>query len=320
MKTRTFVAIIVAASLILAGCLIFAVVMTMLNWNFKGLLTTKYVTNEYTVNEKFEDIKIVGNTEDVILLPSDDESVKVIFYEEEKIKHTANVTDNTLIIDRTNEKRWSDYIGISSDSQKTTVYLPSGLWGALDVKLITGDISLSPALSFTDINIEASTTDVECNSSATNNIKIKLGTGDITISGISASSLDLVVTTGKISLTDATVDGNISIKVSTGKSSLDGVACKNLISEGGTGDLKLQSVVATGSFSIKRSTGDVELKSCDAAEIFIKTDTGDVCGSLLTEKVFITKTDTGKVVVPNSITGGRCEITTDTGDINITVG
>ena len=319
MKTRTFVAIIVAASLILAGCLIFAVVMTMLNWNFKGLLTTKYVTNEYTVNEKFENIKIVANTEDVILLPSDDESVKVIFYEEEKIKHTANVTDNTIIIDRTNEKRWSDYIGINSDCQKTTVYLPSGLWGALDVKLITGDISLSPALSFTDINIEASTTDVECNSSATNNVKIKLGTGDITISGISASSLDLVVTTGKISLTDATVDGNISIKVSTGKSSLDGVACKNLISEGGTGDLKLQSVVATGSFSIKRSTGDVELKSCDAAEIFIKTDTGDVCGSLLTEKVFITKTDTGKVVVPSSINGGRCEITTDTGDIKITV-
>ena len=69
MKTRTFVAIIVAASLILAGCLIFAVVMTMLNWNFKGLLTTKYVTNEYTVNEKFEDIKIVQFSADDVGLP-----------------------------------------------------------------------------------------------------------------------------------------------------------------------------------------------------------------------------------------------------------
>jgi DUF4097 and DUF4098 domain-containing protein YvlB len=320
MKTRTLVAIIVAASLILAGCLIFAVVMTMLNWNFKAFLTTKYVTNECTVNEKFEDIKIVGTTEDVIFLPSENDSVKVVFYEEEKTKHSAKVTDNTLVIDHLSEKRWYDHIGISSDNQKTTVYLPKGLWGALDVKLSTGDLSLSPALSFEDINIEASTADVKCNSSAKNNIKIKLSTGDITINSISASSLDIVVTTGDVNLTDATVDGDISIKVSTGRSHLNSVACKNLMSSGSTGDLNLQSVVATGSFSIKRSTGDVTLKGCDAAEIFIETDTGDVYGSLLTEKVFIPNTSTGKISVPRSQSGGICEITTNTGDIRITVG
>ena len=57
----------------------------------------------------------------------------------------------------------------------------------------------------------------------------------------------------------------------------------------------------------------------DAAEIFVQTSTGDVEGSLLSSKVFIANTDTGKVDVPKSITGGRCEITTDTGDIRISV-
>ena len=32
-----------------------------------------------------------------------------------------------------------------------------------------------------------------------------------------------------------------------------------------------------------------------------------------------TKTDTGRVDVPKTVEGGRCEITTDTGDIKITV-
>ena len=320
MKTRTFVAIIVAASLILAGCLIFAVVMTMLNWNFKGLLTTKYVTNEQAVSEKFEDIKIVGTTEDVNFLPSEDESVKVVFYEEEKTQHSASVTDNTLIIDHKSQKRWYDHIGIGSENQKITVYLPEATWGALDVTLSTGDLSLSPALSFEDIKIKASTGDVECNSSATQNIKIKVTKGDITVGGISSSSLELSVRTGKITVTDANIDGDLSLKVDTGKSSLDGITCKNLISEGDTGDIKMDNVIATGSFSIKRSTGDVKINACDASEIFIETSTGDVFGSLLTEKVFITKTSTGKISVPSSITGGRCEITTDTGDINITVG
>ena len=70
---------------------------------------------------------------------------------------------------------------------------------------------------------------------------------------------------------------------------------------------------------IKRSTGDVKFDGSDAAEIFIKTDTGDVTGSLLTDKVFITQTDTGNIDVPKTVNGGRCEISTDTGDIKISV-
>ena len=59
--------------------------------------------------------------------------------------------------------------------------------------------------------------------------------------------------------------------------------------------------------------------SSDAAEIFVKTSTGDVSGSLLTEKVFITDTSTGKVSVPKTTTGGKCELITSTGDIKIEI-
>ena len=319
MKTRTLVAIIVAASLILAGCLIFAVVMTMLNWNFKGLLTTKYVTNECTVNEKFEDIKIVGTTEDVIFLPSEDGKVTVICYEEEKLKHSVKVTDGTLVIDRIDARRWFDHIGIISNSPKITVYLPSGDYGDLSIKLSTGDITLSPDHSFLAIEIKGSTSDVTCGASATGDVKIELNTGDIAINDICSRSLDLTVTTGRITVTKADVTENVNIKVSTGKSKLENITCKSLTSSGSTGDLTLIGVIAAESFSIKRDTGDVKLEGCDAAELYIVTDTGDVSGSLLSEKVFITKTDTGDIRVPSSVVGGRCEITTDTGDISITV-
>jgi hypothetical protein len=38
---------------------------------------------------------------------------------------------------------------------------------------------------------------------------------------------------------------------------------------------------------------------------------------LLSEKVFITKSDTGRIDVPETVTGGKCKITTDTGSIRI---
>ncbi len=63
----------------------------------------------------------------------------------------------------------------------------------------------------------------------------------------------------------------------------------------------------------------MEFNASDAASIYVKTDTGDVTGSLRSEKVFITETHTGKVRVPTGIRGGRCEISTHTGDIIIEV-
>ena len=63
----------------------------------------------------------------------------------------------------------------------------------------------------------------------------------------------------------------------------------------------------------------MEFNNCDAETIYVNTDTGSVTGTLLTDKVFIIETDTGSVDVPKSITGGRCEITTDTGNIRITI-
>ena len=105
----------------------------------------------------------------------------------------------------------------------------------------------------------------------------------------------------------------------TGRVDMENVTCRNLTSNGDTGKIVMTNVIASGEFNIERSTGDVKFNGCDAETIYVRTDTGDVRGSLLSEKVFITDTDTGNIDVPKTITGGRCEITTDTGDIKISV-
>ena len=93
-----------------------------------------------------------------------------------------------------------------------------------------------------------------------------------------------------------------------------------MLSSGNTGDIVLDNVITEEKLSLERSTGDVRFESCDAAEIFVKTDTGDVTGTLLTDKVFLAQSNTGELAVPNSVVGGRCEISTNTGDIKIDIG
>jgi hypothetical protein len=40
---------------------------------------------------------------------------------------------------------------------------------------------------------------------------------------------------------------------------------------------------------------------------------------LLSDKVFVTKATTGDISVPNTTTGGKCEIKVTTGDIKIEI-
>ncbi len=150
-------------------------------------------------------------------------------------------------------------------------------------------------------------------------IGINIGTPKITVylPKTEYNSVVINLSTGDISLENLSV-GSLDFKVSTGDVDLKNIQCNSILSSGSTGDITLKDVIAKEKFSIKRSTGDVKFYGCDAGEITVETDTGDVSGSLLSEKVFVTKTSTGKISVPNTVTGGKCEIKTSTGDIKIT--
>lgn len=311
--------LITAASLVLIGCIIFGGVMSMLKWDFTKLSTSKYETNNYKINENYSNISIITDTADIVFIVSDNSKCSVECHERENAKHSVTVKDGTLVIAVADSGKWYENIGINFGTPKITVYIPQGEYGSLSVKSSTGDVEIPKGLNFTSIDISENTGDVTCYASALEGIKIKTTTGDIFVKNVSSSSLELSVSTGKVTVSDVRCEGDFKVRVSTGKANLADISCKNLISSGNTGDISLRNVIASEKLSIKRSTGDVKFEGSDAAEIFVQTDTGNVTGTLLSEKVFIAKTDTGRVNIPNSISGGRCEITTDTGDIKISI-
>jgi len=311
--------LIVAISLILIGCILFAGVMTVLKWDFKKLSTNKYETNTYEIKEDFKSISIDTDTADIAFVPSKDPKCSVVCYEEENANHSVSVKDGALTVKRENNKKWYEYIGINFESPKITVYIPEGEYGELKIRSSTGKLEIPNNFSFESIDVTATTGDVKLLSSAKNAIKIKVTTGKITVENVTAKSLILSASTGDITVSNVKCEGNITVNVSTGKTYLTNISCDSVRSEGDTGDITLKNVIASGKFSIERDTGDVKFEKCDAASISVETDTGDVTGSLLSEKIFFAESDTGKVSVPKSASGGRCEIETDTGDIKITV-
>ena len=311
--------LITAVLLMIVGCILFVGVMFSMQWDFSKLSTVKYETNSYNIKDPVKNIHIITNTADVVLVPSEDGSVSVSCYEPVNQKHAISVDKGTLSVQWTDTREWYEHIGVNFATPKLIVYLPGGELGSLTIEGSTGDIEIPRGFSFADMHIAVSTGDVISHASTTGEMNIHASTGDVVISNVSAANLDLAVSTGQITVSDVTCAGDVSVRVSTGKSEFANVKCGNLISNGNTGGITLKEVLASDTMTIVRSTGDVRMQDCDAAEIFIKTDTGSVKGSLLTEKVFIVESDTGHVDVPKTVAGGRCVITTDTGDVILTI-
>ena len=312
--------IIIAAVLVLVGAIVCVAAAASVNFDFRELDTGTYETNTFALKEDFRSISIDADDERIVFLPSGDTNCKVICYEEEHRKHDVAVTDGTLTIKSVDRRTVIDHVLFSLKQPQITVCLPERIYSDLRIDTDTGDIEIPADFSFDRIKISGDTSDVTCLASANDSIAIALTTGDITMASVGTGAIDLKVTTGKIHASSISCRGDISIRVDTGKAELQDATCRNITSEGTTGDIALRHVIASDAIRITRDTGDVEFAGSDAGSVFVKTDTGDVTGSLLSEKTFLIKTDTGKVEVPKTSAGGRCEISTDTGDIRIGIG
>lgn len=322
MRTRTKVWLMIAVSLVLIGCVLFAGVMTTLNWDFMGLATVKYETNTYEIKDALDGISMNTDTADITFVLSEDGNCRVECLEEANAKHSVTVEDGTLTVemmDKSSVQGFIGYIGLNFGSPKITVYLPKTEYTNLIIHGDTGDVKISDDFMFQDVDISLSTGTAHFCASASEMIKVKTSTGDICIENNAVGSLDLTVSTGKITVSNVNCEGDVTVDVSTGDAFLIDTKCKSVISSGSTGDISFQHVIATEKLSIERSTGDVKFDGADASEILVKTDTGDVTGSLLSDKVFIVHTDTGNVDVPKTTAGGICEIQTDTGDIELDI-
>ncbi len=261
----------------------------------------KYETVTHEIGSTFDQIAVDTDITDVTIATANEKQCRVECSEPEKMKHTAEVENGTLVIRSSDSRQWYEHLfSFASHSPKVVIYLPQSAYASLQIDTHTGDVTIPSGFTFDTLTVNNNTGDVECSASVTKTLTVKEDTGDISLSCPNAGELDITASTGDIDVTSAKVKGTVSVKSSTG-------------------DITLTDTVAEKKFQIESSTGDVGFRGCDAADIKVKTSTGDVTGTLLSDKIFVTDTSTGDVKVPQTSSGGRCEISTSTGDILIQI-
>lgn len=327
--------LIAAAALIFAGALLFVTALALGGWNIDKLGTVEYVETTLEPSGDFENIAIKVYTTDIKFLPAEDGKCRIVCCEDEKVKHTAEVRDGALVVDTDDSRIWLNFISFSFKNPTMTVYLPKSEYSLLGIETDTGAVDIPKDFAFESIDIQGHTGAVKCSASAERTVEIELDTGAIALNGVSAGNMKLKTDTGSIKLDGGKTDGSIVAEtgtghigieniecgeiradVDTGRVDLKNVGCGGLYAETDTGDIELENVLGSGKFELISDTGDIGLNGCDAAELYIETDTGSISGKLLSDKIYFAESDAGRVSVPKTSTGGRCEIKTDTGSID----
>ncbi len=291
--------LLTGAVLSIVGAVIFVGALAIIHFDFTKLSTQKSETNTYEFHEDFDKIFINVETASVTFVPSDNGICRVACVEEENLKHTVTIQDDTLTISTVDTRKWYDYICINFWSPKVTVYLPKDVYTSLSVATVTGNIEIPDKFNFESVAVTGTTSNIACYATVSESTELHTTTGSILLGPTEAKTVHLSATTGSITAKD--------------------ISCDRLTAETHTGRIRLEHVLAKDRMQLENTTGGVDFERCDAADITIKTTTGSVRGSLLSGKTFVTETATGSVHVPASTSGGRCEITTSTGSIKIEI-
>ena len=268
---------------IISGGIRFLGTMCFLGFDFSKLDTTVYVNNTYEFKEDIKNITINTTTSHIAVYPSADNTLKVTCHEKEHNPYTVTAKGDSLTITKKDSFNLKNLILFPQDHEDISLYLPEKIYESIKINCTTGDTIIEK------INTE--------------NLSVETTTGDVTVSQTNCKDICLNVTTGDITLSAINAENSLKTKTTTGDVNLDLVLCSK------------------GSIECKTTTGNITFSNCDAAKsITANATTGDISGTFLSSKNFTTKVTTGKVNVPESITGcAECYLKTTTGNINISI-
>lgn len=318
MRTVKRKAIILAAVCMAAGLLISFVALAALDFNFFELGTMEPVTNTYALTEDFSNIRVWGAECDVRLLPAEDGACTVLCHETDRITHTAKVENDTLMIKRTDDRRWYEHIGFMWNYWgpiEVIIYLPERAYQELSVRTVSGEVEIPQDFSFAQAEIDATSGDIRLMAAVRGDLSIQSVSGSIQVNGTNPENLTVRSTSGDVTVDSAEVGEAFACKTISGQQRVSHVTCQSATVNSTSGDAVYADVIASENIHMEAVSGDLELSRCDADTLWLKTVSGNVTGSLCTKKRFITNTVSGSIRVPDSAAGGKCEVTTISGDI-----
>lgn len=358
MKKAKKIALIVGICMIVFGLISLFISLVFVGFDLTKVDTVKWETNTYNIEDSFENISVTGMDATVTLVPSTDNTCKVVCTENEDIYDEIAVVDNTLTIKRINNSKWNFNFGVSLEEIKITVYLPKTEYQKLLLDNTSGRLDVPAGFVFEEAKVNNSSgkasfmADVEGELTVENtsggiyvgenqvgslkakgssggievasvcvdgDMEVRSTSGGIHISDVECKGMSVKGSSGSIRLSSITAKENIDVNCTSGSIHLSDIRCVDVTGENSSGKINCSNVIASGDMRLENNSGGISLDACDATNLKLSATSGSIRGSLLSQKNFVAEATSGSVDVPESVSGGLCEVSTTSGSIGLRV-
>lgn len=359
MKKAKKISVIVAVCMIVVGLISSFISLACVGFDMAKVDMVEWKTNTYEIKDSFENISITGLEAAVALVASTDGTCKVVCTENEHIYDDIKVVDHTLTIKRIDNGKWNFNFGVSLEETKITVYLPMTEYkkllldntsGRLDVPVdfvfeeakvgnssgkiafkanVTGELVVENTSGgiyvgenqVGSLKATGSSGGIEVSSVCVNeDMEVRSTSGGVRISDVESKGISVKGSSGSIRLSSIVAKENLDLNGTSGSIHLSDIECVNITGENSSGSIKCSNVIASGDMRLENNSGGISLDACDAANLRLSATSGSIRGNLLSPKKFLAEATSGSVDVPESASGGLCEVSTTSGSIRIRVG
>ncbi len=296
MKKSTKILLLVAASLVVVGCIVGGVAFA-LGGRFEGD-DPRTVTHH--AEGSFDKVAVYIDTPELTVCASADGTAYAVCDESAHVTYELSIADGVLALREQDLRRWYHYIGVNVGYHNVTLYLPADTYASISIKTSSGEISCTDMrLDFGDASLSASSGDIKFSSPVSGNLTAVTSSGDIEIANVTPHTLTVTASSGEIEI-DHVHSAELSVHTSSG-------------------EVELRDVVADEQLSVKTSSGEINLDRCDSDEMVLSASSGNIRATLLTPKLFDADSDSGRINCPSPEVGGKCTVRTSSGDIRLSV-
>ena len=271
-----------------------------------GIGGENYTKKEMVITDSFKNVVVDEVSSNVVFKPSQDGQVRIEYFDSDRHTHQIEVSGDTLKIfykDNNILPWWmqidfGNWWNSSEVEIVTTVYLPAGDYGSLDIDTVSGDVNIPSDFSFNSASFNTVSGDVSALCKLSGAVKASTTSGNVTAAGINGTGVDVNTVSGEVSITDASVNGVVDIDTTSG-------------------DVTLTKVVS-GTTKVSTTSGDIKVTEVNADSISISTTSGDVKGTVVGDHEYDTDTVSGDITIPSNIKGmPMIDIDTVSGDIEL---
>lgn len=281
-------------------------------------------------------VKDVSN--DVRILKSQDNQVKVTYGVSDKFSYYVKELDGTLYVEYDDFRHWYDYIipFVRLAEPDLIIEVPEKTLNELNVKCTSGDIEAKSVNSLVT-NLKTTSGEIEVGGNV-GDLTATATSGDVKLNaGIIAEMAVISTTSGKLELS-GNVKGDVIADNTSGGIVLEDLKCASLDAKTTSGKIKgenltltsikadtisggisMKNAICTGDMTLEATSGSINLESVNADNYDLHTTSGSIKAEILTPKLYNVKSNSGSVRTPefDETANGTLSAKTTSGSIKI---